>query len=136
MASGMYEYGVAEIMRGNVDLINDSITALLVDPGFYTPDLSLDTSQDDIPEAARISEVELTGNTLDGTTFRADDVTFNSVPTTVSEASAVVVFFNSGVYNTSTLIAYIDNAPEFPITPDGGDIVIAWDTGSDGIFTL
>lgn len=136
MASGMYENGVAEIMLGNVDLVNDPITALLIDTGFYTPDLSSDSVQSDIPEAARIAEVELTGNTIDGTVFRADDTTFNSVSSDYDTAGAVVILKNTGTYNTSVLLAYIDNAPEFPITPDDSDIVIAWDTGANGIFKL
>lgn len=135
MASGMYENGVREIMRGNVDLINDTISALLVSAS-YAPDLSVDTVLSDIPEAARLSDVELTGNTIDVATFRADDATFNSVSSDLDPVVAVVLFKNSGAYSTSALLTYIDNASEFPIAPDDTDIIISWDTGSDGIFSL
>ncbi len=34
------------------------------------------------------------------------------------------------------LIAYIDTATGMPVTPNGGDITIAWDNGANKIFKL
>lgn len=36
----------------------------------------------------------------------------------------------------SPLIAYIDTATGLPVTPNGGDITIAWDSGANKIFKL
>jgi len=129
MASGMYQRGKVELMRGNIDLINDSLSVLLVDLSLYAPDLDNDDSQADIPEAARLSEILVTGKSLNGTTLLANDAVFPSIASTLNPVGGVVLFKDTGVYSTSTLIAFFDNAPEFPITPDGADIVIAWAEG-------
>lgn len=128
MSSGVYAQGMAELMGGNIDLVNDSLSVLLVDVGLYAPDFDNDTSQADIPEGSRIAEVLVTGKALDVTTLLADDATF-SLLTSDLTVGGVVLFKDTGVFDTSTLIAFFDNAPEFPITPDGTDVVIAWTGG-------
>jgi hypothetical protein len=132
--AGMYENGVKDIMAGNTDLINDTISVLFIDTDKYTPDLVNDESQADIPTEAILAEITLTGKTLDGSTFRADDTTANAVSGDL--LGAAIIIRNDGTESGSPLLAYIDNAPEFPITPDGGDLTLNWDTGSDGIFKL
>lgn len=134
MASGLYTAGVAALMGGAIDLENDTISALLIDSSEYTVDLDNDATQDDIATAAQIAEETLAGKTIDGTTFRASDVTFQNV--TGDNVDAVVIFLDTTEADTSTLLAYIDNASEFPITPDGTNITIQWDTGANGIFKL
>jgi len=132
VATGMFEKGVAAIMGANIDLINDQIAALLIDLSYYTPDLDNDLSQADIPEAAQIAQVALTGKTLDGTTYRADDSVFTSV--TGAKVDAIVLMLDTDNTGTSLLIHYIDDAVEFPITPDGTNITIEWSDGVNGIF--
>lgn len=136
MSSGMYTQGIKQIMQGNIDLVNDSVSVMLINTDLYTPDLTVDSMLSDIPEGALISQFELTGNTLDGATFRADDTTFASIPATALKVGAVVVFNNNHTYSLSPLICFIDNASQFPITPDGSDIILNWDTGANGIFKL
>lgn len=136
MASGMYSRGVAAIMGGDIDLTNNTISAVLLSTaGSYTPDLSADTFQTDIPEASQVAEVILTGKTIDGRTFRADDIVFPSVAAGV-DLVAVVLLKDTGAQASSNLLCYLDNAVEFPITPDGTNVTIVWDTGTEGIFTL
>ena len=132
MSSGMYEKGVASLMAGNIDLINDVISCLLIDSDFYAPNLNNDQYQSSIPEASIIAELVLTGKTIDVTKFKADDSIFTSV--TGAKVDAIIIYKTTDAKSTSELIAYIDNAPEFPITPDGTNITLAWDT--DGIFEL
>lgn len=135
MASGMYDKGVAAIMGGDIDLINATVSAVLIKSGSYTPDLAVDTFQSDIPEAAQVAEVIMTGKTIDGRTFRADDVVFPSVATG-ADIVGVVLLKDANTQAASRLICYLDNAAEFPITTDGTNITIVWDTGANGIFTL
>lgn len=135
MSSSLYESGINAIMAGNIDLVNANISALLIDTAEYVVDLTNDSTQDDIADDAQIAEVALTGKTLDVSTFRASDLTFLSVASG-STVSALVLFLDTDYADTSTLIAYIDNAPEFPITTDGTNIVINWDDGVNGIFKL
>jgi hypothetical protein len=133
MATGMFENGVRAMMGADIDLVNDDIAALLV-TSLYTPDLVNDTDQSDVPEAAIIATKNLTGKTLDGTVFRADNTVFTSV--VGNDIAAIVLIKNTDSLGTSLLIHYIDNAPELPITPDGTDITIQWDLGVNGIFKL
>lgn len=135
MTSGLYRAGVSAIMSGNIDLLNDSISAMLVDTTVYTVDLTSDSTQDDIPSAAQIAEVTLTGKTLDGTTFRASDATFTGVDSGET-IGAVIIFLDTDYDSTSLLLAYIDNADEFPLTTDGTAITVAFDTGDNGVFKL
>ena len=134
MATGMFENGVNQIMNGNIDLVNATISCVLIDSDFYTPNLNTDAVQSSVPVAAQIAEVNLTGNELDGSTFRADDTVFTSV--TGAKVDALLIVENTGDYNTSRLLHWIDDAAEFPITPDGTDITIEWSSGSNGIFRL
>ena len=64
----------------------------------------------------------------------AADVTFSSV--TGAACGAVVLFRDTGLAATDELIAYIDSATGLPVTPNGGDITIEWDTGANKIFAL
>ena len=64
----------------------------------------------------------------------AADVTWSSV--TGDECEAIVLYKHTGTESTSRLIAYIDSATGLPVTPNGGDIKVEWDNGSDKIFQL
>ena len=58
--------------------------------------------------------------------------------TSVSGASieAIVIYSDTGTESTSPLIAYIDTATGLPITPNGGDIIVTWDNGTNKIFKV
>jgi hypothetical protein len=47
-----------------------------------------------------------------------------------------VIYKDTGTAATSPLIAYIDTATGLPVTPNGGDITVTWDNGSNKIFKL
>lgn len=129
MASGMYEFGIDQLLRGNVDVINDAISVVVCSSS-YTPNLSTDQYQGDIPDAALLGEVELEGNAIIGTTFFANSAVV--VGTDSGETSnGVVVFCNTGNTATSVLLAYYD-VTEFET--DGTDITIDWDVS--GLFEL
>lgn len=134
MASGIYDKGLAEIMSGNIDLINADLSCGLVNSTLYTPDFAGHADLSSVPEAALISEADLTGKSLDNTTFRADDTVFPQVAG--DEVSAVLIFVNADTVEASKLVCYLDSAIEFPITPDGTDITVRWDSGQNGIFRL
>jgi hypothetical protein len=135
VTAGNYQNGIDEIMAGNIDLENSRIAVWLIDTSSYTVDLANHTSQSDVPDAAIIDEAVLTNKTIDDSTYRADDTVFSSV-TSTSTVNAVLVFLDEDTKAASTLIYYNDEAPEFPITPDGTNITVNWDTGVNGIFKL
>lgn len=129
MASGMYDFGVSQRMRGNIDLVNDTIAVVFVSSA-YTPALSSHQYQNDIPDAAQIGEVDLEGNAIVGTTFFANSATLPE-PTSGLENNAVVIIKNTGDSATSQLIAYCEVTP---VTTDGTPLTVDWPV--DGIFTL
>lgn len=132
--AGLYTHGLQEILGGNIDLINDDIMAVLVSG--YTPDLENDRAQSGIPEGSQVIEVSLTGKTLDGTRYLADDVEITNL-TGSQEISGVVVLQAVEDLDDSTLIAFLDGTG-FPFLPDGSPITIHWDRseGGPGIFKI
>lgn len=63
----------------------------------------------------------------------ADDVTFPTVQAG-QIIGAIVIFKDTGVESTSPVIAFIDTATGLPITANGGDIIVVWDSGTNRIF--
>lgn len=71
----------------------------------------------------------------------ADNVTFASVttgmlPSGATSVGAIVIYKDTGTDSTSPCIAWIDSATGLPIVPNGGDIIVTWDTGANKIFKL
>lgn len=66
--------------------------------------------------------------------FAAANVTLSAV--TGSAIASLVIYKDTGTASTSQLIAYIDTATGLPVTPNGGDITITWDSGANKIFAL
>jgi hypothetical protein len=121
--SGTYDHGLNEIAQGNVALGTDSLLMVAVDAG-YTVDLSAHQNLDDIPSAARIATVNLSGESFPDNDGALDvaDPTFSSV--TGDDITQVVVCKDTGDEATSTLLWHYDSSADFPITPNGGDISV------------
>lgn len=132
MSSGLYTIGVAALLKADIDLEADDIEAVLIDTTYYTVDLTEDSTLEDIPESARLSLATLSGKTVVGRVFNCDSITFSAV--SGAKADALVLFYSSDEEENCTLLAYIDNATEFPITPDDTDITITIDP--TGVFEL
>lgn len=134
MTTSLYESGVSAFMDGDIDLINNSVYALLVTSA-YTPSFSSDQFKSDIPDSATITDSILANKSVAAGVFRCDDTVFTS-PVADSVITAIVLFKRADYPSTSQLIAYIDNAAELPLTLDGSDLTITWDTGANGVFKL
>jgi len=127
MANGVYDAGIDALM-GSLDWVSDDIKVVLVDVDDYTVDLEAHEDLADIPAGARVgTSSNLTGKAVTSGVVTADDAVFSSV--TGDELEAAVVYYDSGVEATSTLIAYIDTGVGFPLTPDGGGVVLYWNDG-------
>lgn len=97
--------------------------------------LSVDQYLSDIPSGARIAtSSNLTTKTSTKGVADADDVTFTSVSGAQSEA--IVLYKDTGTAGTSPLILFADNYTGLPVTPNGANIVLQWDNGSNRIFSL
>jgi hypothetical protein len=135
MSNALYDKGRQGFLEGNIDWDTDVIKAVLIDAADYTVDLATHQYLSDIPAAARVAtSAALSGKTVTDGVADAADFTFTAVSGDPSEA--LVIFKDTGTEGTSRLIAYIDTATGLPVTPNGGDINVSWDNGSNKIFKL
>lgn len=74
------------------------------------------------------------GDTLIGGVADAADAVFTAVSGAVSEY--LVIYKDTGTDSTSPLIAYIDTATGLAVTPNGADINVIWDGGSNRILKI
>lgn len=113
---------------------------LLIDTTSYTPNFSTHVMLTDIPSAAITNTgcpsggVGLASMAVVAGAANANNVTFSAI--TGVTIGALVLYKNTGTGSTSNLIAWIDTATGLPITPNGGDIIVSWDTGPNKIFKL
>lgn len=135
MANALFDKARQRFLEGQFNWNTDTIKAVLVDTGTYTPNLSAHEFLSDISSGARVAmSGAFTGKTTTGGAADANDITYTSV--TGPSIEAIVIFKDTGTDSTSPLIAYIDTATGLPITPNGGDIIVTWDNGANKIFKL
>lgn len=135
MSTALYDTGREGILDSTINWTTGTIKAILIDTGTYSVNLATDKFKSDIASGARISESPaLTSKTATGGVANAAGVTFSAV--VGASVEAVVLYQDTGTPSTSRLIAYIDSGTGLPVTPNGGDISIAWSTSANKIFKL
>jgi len=138
MPNALYGKGRQKFAEGSIHWLTDDIKVILVDMADY-PDFNIDTNEflSDVPVLARVKVSGAFDPDFKTATLGvcdAADVTLSTVTGDVCEA--LVIFKDTGEPTTSPLIAYIVDATGLPITPNGGDIIIQWDSGANKIFKL
>jgi len=133
MANRLYDLGRESFLKGEISWSGDNIKACLVDSASYTPDTAADQFLDDLSGVVATSGNLASKTTTDGVADAAD-VTFSSV--TGNQSEFIVVYQDTGTPSTSRLIALVDTATGLPVTPNGGDIVVQWDSAANKIFKL
>jgi hypothetical protein len=138
MSNKIYPKYKQALLGAGVNLVAGVVKAQLVDTSAYTYS---DAHQflSDIPAAARYGNpATLANKTVVNGLFDADDALFTQVPVgangTTDKEEAIVLYLDTGTPATSQLIYFIDTAAGLPVTPNGGNVVIAWDAA--GIFNL
>ncbi|ENX57651.1 MULTISPECIES: hypothetical protein [Acinetobacter] len=135
MANTLYDFARQRFLEGQINWMTDTIKVLLIDTGAYTPQTSTHQYLSDISSSARIAgPVTLTSKATTGGAADAADVTFSAV--SGASIEAIVIYKDTGTENTSPLLAIIDTATGLPITPNGGDIIVTWDNGTNKIFKV
>ena len=135
MANTLYDFARQRFLEAQINWMTDTVKVILVDTGAYTPQTGIHQYLSDIPTSARIAgPVTLTSKATTGGAADAADVTFTSV--TGASIESIIIYADTGVEATSPLIAYIDTATGLPITPNGGDIIVTWDNGTNKIFKV
>jgi hypothetical protein len=133
MANALYPKAKEAFLNGSINMVANTITIALVDTGVYTYSAS-HQFRNEVSNSAVISSTTLANKTITNGVFDADDATFSSV--TGANCEALLIFQDTGIQTTSRLIAYIDSATGLPILPNGGDISVAFSSGSSKIFAL
>lgn len=135
MASGLYAAFKKLILDADLDMLVDNLKVALVDAADYTVNLATDDFLDDIAGAAiEATSANLGSKTTTAGVFDAADFTFSAV--SGDQCEALVIYKDTGSAATSPLIAYIDTGTGLPVTPNGGDINVVWDSGANKIFAL
>jgi hypothetical protein len=133
MANALYSKAKEAFLNGSINMVANTITIALVDTGVYTYSAT-HQFRNEVSNSAVISSTSLANKTIANGVFDADDATFSSV--TGANCEALLIFQDTGIQTTSRLIAYIDSATGLPILPNGGDITVAFSSGSSRIFAL
>jgi hypothetical protein len=116
-----------------LDLDSNTIKAALV-TGAYTYSAS-HQYYSSVSAAVIGVPATLTNKTVTEGVFDADDVTFSSV--TGNQVTKILLYQDTGTASTSPLIALFDTAAAgLPITPNGGNITIAWSNDAARIFRI
>ena len=134
MANGMYVKGIEALMQAGINLVSDTIKVTLVDAADYTVDLAAHDFLNDVAAGSRVATATLASKSVTGGAFDAADVTFPTVTGDPSEA--LIIYKDTGTESTSALIMYIDTATGLGVTPNGGDITVTWDNGTNKIFKI
>lgn len=134
MANALYDKGREKFLTGAASWSGDTIKAALVDTALYTANLSTDEFFSTISAAVVGTPQTLGTKTTTAGVADAADITYTAV--TGATCEAIVIYKDTGVAGTSPLIAYIDTATNLPVTPNGGNIQIQWDSGTNKIFKL
>lgn len=100
----------------------------------YVPAFATDANLSDLG-ANVAATANLAGVAVSSGILSANSVNFGAV-TTASPVNAVVVYRNTGVAGTSTLVAYINPVTGLPATFTGGTVMLSWDTGANKIFVV
>jgi hypothetical protein len=141
MTNALFPNGKSGMMTGLIDLDTAVIKVALVRS--YTWD-NTDVFMSDIVAGGTIVGTPQTLGSITTTNgvFDAADSTFTSV--TAGAAIGCLIIYQASavtggadVANTSQrVICFIDTGTGLPVTPNGSNIVITWDSGSNKIFAL
>lgn len=135
MANALYDKGREKFLKGEISWNSHDIKCVLVDAADYTVNLASDEFLSSIAAGGRVAtSANLGTKTTTAGVADAADITFSTVTGDPSEA--LVIYKDSGDPATSPLIAYIDTATGLPVTPNGGDVTVTWDSGANKIFKL
>lgn len=134
MANALRDTGREGFLDGSIDWDTNNIKDFLYDEGADAFNAA-DDNLDDIVAGARIATSANFGSkTVTAGVADAADVVHSAV--SGASVESIEIYKDTGTESTSRLIANIDTATGLPVTPNGGDITIVWDSGANKIFKL
>lgn len=112
-----------------------NVKAALIDTADYTYDAAHQFLSDVAGAAIVATSPNLGSKTYTNGVFDAADTAFPTVTGDVSEG--IIIYIDTGVAGTSRLVCFEDSGiTNAPVTPNGGDINLAFDNGANKIFAL
>lgn len=142
MANALFPLAREGFLAGEIDFDTAVIKVALVRG--YTYD-STDKFVSDVTTGGgtlHATSAALASKTVTQGTADAADITFTAV-TADAGSHSLLVFQSSAVgggadvaASAQRVIAFYDTGTNLPVVPNGGDITVAWDAGSNKIFTL
>jgi hypothetical protein len=136
MASAVYPKAKESFLGQNpsIDLDTDTIRVRLVN---ITTDYTYSSSHQYISSVtayAGTTDATLGSKTITSGVFDAADAQWTAVAISGTKTiGACVIYKDTLTASTSPVIAYIEFTA---ITPNSGNITVAWDNGGNGIFAL
>lgn len=138
MANGLYDAGRNGFARGDIHWKagGDTIKAILIDAASYTVNLATHANLSDIPGGAIVgAPVAVVPADPVAGVCDAPDIAFIGLSGAPS-IEALVLYKDTGVAGTSTLIAYIDSATGLPTGTGAAEVDVAWSNAANKIFKL
>lgn len=133
MANALYPKWKQALLEftANNDLDGQTVKVALVTSGYTYS--SSDQYYSSVSASVVGTPQTLGSKTFTDGVFDAADVLYTAV--TGSQVVSLVIYIDTGNAATSPLVAFIDTGvTNLPVTPNGGDIAIAWN--ASGIFAL
>ena len=142
MANALFNPGREGFLAGEIDWDTGVIKVALVRSYTFAASHKFVSDVTGAGGVLHVTSGALTAKTVTNGTADADDVSFTSVAANASGHS-VLIFQASAVgggadvaAGSQRLIAYMDSGTNIPIVPNGGNVSITWDNGTNKIFTL
>lgn len=136
MANALFDSGRQKFLEGGIPWLSGNIKCALVRSSTYTPNLATHTNITDVTAGGSVvaTSANFTTKTSTAGVADADDIVFTSVAAGAA-IQYIVIYLDSGTPSTSWLIALLDSGG-LPVTPNGGNITVTWDSGTSRIFKL
>ena len=130
MANALYDIARQKLLTAAMgDLTSVTVEVSLMDNADYTVNLAADDFEDDLTAAGQVATATVGVTSAVNGELDAPNTAFSCVTGDVCE-SIVTWVDTGGGPTTDPLIAYYDTfSAGMPVTPNGGDIIVAWPSG-------
>jgi len=142
MANSLFDPGREGFLAGEIDWDTASIKVSLVRGYTFTASHKFVSDVTGAGGTLVATSAALGSKTVTNGVADAGDVTYTAVAAGAAITS-LIIFQSSAVgggadvaATAQRLIGFIDTATGLPVTPNGGDITVTWDNGSNKIFKL
>lgn len=142
MANALFDPGREGFLDGTIDWDTAVIKVALVRGYTFSAGHKFVSDITGASGVLAATSAALSSKTVTNGVADAGDVTFSAVASNASNHS-LLIFQSSAVTGgadvaatSQRVIAWIDTGTNLPAVPNGGDITVAWDNGSNKIFKL